>query len=117
MPDKRTVSVGTHVCCKQHRWRLLEVLESCEELGLEAPIFETASLGGKKARIHAPVTALNADLLADQALDVLSTLLGSKSELWHGDLIVELSGITDGGRLAQGKQAVEKRGYHVEIRS
>jgi hypothetical protein len=113
MGDKHRISMSAHVCCKQHRWLLIDMIEGFSDLGLRAPVVETVSLAGKKAELFAAVLPGDAEILAQRVLDALTEMLESNSVLIHGQLTVEASGEGMPDGLAARMRSLEERGYHV----
>jgi hypothetical protein len=91
------------------------MLESCSSLGLRMLVAETVSLAGKRVEIRAPVQAGDADSLADRALQALGDALGANSLLWHGELVLEASGLASAEELARAASVVEERGFRVNV--
>ena len=109
-------TISTQVCCKLHRWALLDMIEGLSRLGLQRPVLEAVSLAGKQVELCAQIRTEDAESLVDRTLAALSQALGANSLLFSGKLAIEGLAVGPGEGVAEGAtKTLQQHGYKVSL--
>ncbi len=117
MLARRRLKLSSHVCCKQHRWTLLDMLDQVASLSCENPVIETVSFTEKLVALneHLVPTHGAAVSLADRIMKALDLELGGNSCLFNGRLTLEAILEIDDKEVQQNLEKLSSKGYAVEI--